>query len=91
MNPDIELTFQNCRAYINILTTNHIDNTMNLIGNINIIKQLHWVLVTLTFWTIKSLRTNTDVISINNNTSTVILAGGATTWCHCVKYDVENY
>jgi hypothetical protein len=32
------------------------------------------VLGTLTFWTIKSMRTNTDVISININTSTVILA-----------------
>ena len=90
MNTDIVLTFQNCQIYINNLATNHIDNTMNLICKINIIKQLYWVLVTLTFWTIKSMRTNTDVISINNNTSTFILAGGATTWCHCVRY-VEYY
>jgi hypothetical protein len=54
------------------------------------IKQLRWVLATLTFGTIKSMRTNTDVISININTSTVILAGGAATWCHCIKYVYNN-
>jgi hypothetical protein len=44
-----------------------------------------WVLATLAFWTIKSRRTNTDVVSINNNTLAVIMAGGAATWCHCVN------
>jgi hypothetical protein len=45
-----------------------------------------WDLATLAFCTIKSRRTNTDVVSINNNTLAVIMAGGAATWCHCVKY-----
>ena len=66
------IVYDNSRSNLNIIAPNH--NEFDLYQ-----KQkgttCSFGLATLAFWTIKSRRTNTDVVPINNNTSTVIMAG----------------
>ena len=78
------ILYDNSRSNLNILVPNH--NAFRFVSETEMYYLFIWVLATSAFWTIKSRRTNTDVFSINNNTLAVIMAGGAATWCHCVKY-----
>ena len=78
------ILYDNSRSNLNIIAPNH--NAFRFVSETEMYYFFTWDLATLAFCTIKSRRTNTDVVSINNNTLAVIMAGGAATWCHCVKY-----
>jgi hypothetical protein len=71
------ILYDNSRSNLNIIAPNH--NAFRFVSETEMYYLFIWVLATLAFCTIKSRRTNTDVVSINNNTLAVIIARVAAT------------